>query len=444
MSHRDIRVLDVNDDRCILFNGVADIVSEKLPGYVGRCAKIFAETGDLAAALASEPEAQGIRREWVASQIAAVTGPARPEPAEPGPHELTRILTLCPSAACQLRCVYCYGGGEAPATRPLQMDWPMAKAACDYYLDHIRGKGASRIAVKFHGGQGEPMANPDIVKRVTDYLRGIAEKRGARFLTRMTTNGCYSEELARWVGGNIDLISHSFDGPPDIQNAQRPMASGGGSYETARRSLELFEQSGHLYKINSVVTSLGIDRMEEILRHFRSISQVRQIRLLAMEYCGRCEISGVEPIDFDHYADKLAELLPLAKELDFTLRSVYEGIPGRHTHYCGGCGYGFVAHPDGTVSTCHEAAAGSGLDELIVGRYEDGAVRIDWEKMQRLRERAAEALPECRQCTWRTNCAGNCLARAARQNGTVFSVDSNACKKTKRFFADYIISCSPG
>jgi uncharacterized protein len=320
------------------------------------------------------------------------------------------------------------------------MDWDLAKAAIDYYIAHPRTGDNTIYNLKFHGA-GEPMTNAGIVKKSIEYMRTLAEKNGGVLQTGITTNGYYPEETARWMAENITFITVSLDGPPDIHNAQRPVSNGGQSYDTALRSLKIFEEKGVLRQINAVVTELGIDRMEEILRHFRSISRVGQLRLLPMEYSRRCEISNISAIDAKRFSDNLEKLIPTAASLGFSLRSTYEDLGNYREHYCAACGYMLCVSPEGNLSSCQEVMNEmSGAPELLTGKYADGQIRLDWEQLMRLRGRTYHVLEPCKKCPFRTNCAGNCPVRAARKNGTIFSVDADACERHKRFLTRYLVN----
>jgi radical SAM protein with 4Fe4S-binding SPASM domain len=117
-------------------------------------------------------------------------------------------------------------------------------------------------------------------------------------------------------------------------------------------------------------------------------------------------------------------------------------------HYCGACGFNMVVSPDGRISTCVEVLsdANPGASELLVGKWvpERHDIEMDWDKMGRLRDRMDSLDDDCKSCTFRTNCAGNCLVRAARNRGTVMKADPEACAMTKAALSRFLTEMADG
>jgi radical SAM protein with 4Fe4S-binding SPASM domain len=133
--------------------------------------------------------------------------------------------------------------------------------------------------------------------------------------------------------------------------------------------------------------------------------------------------------------ERFNELLPVARSLGLEIISVVEQMDYYTDYYCGACGINMCVTPGGLVSTCVEAMDEKeyGIGELFIGKYDTGSggIVIDWDKVARLRTRTYRSLEECVHCAFRTNCSGSCLIRAGRKNGTVMSVDKDACNMVK-------------
>jgi uncharacterized protein len=282
------------------------------------------------------------------------------------------------------------------------------------------------------------MLNKGVIEKSIDYARAIAERKGQKLRTKISTNGCFSEDDALWTAGVFDNVSLALDGPPDIHDRQRPTPSGGGSYAAVVRTLRILENKGAPPRVNTVITPYGLDRMEEIIRHIRSVTRATDLRLLPMEYCGRCEESGIPPLDFKRYARNLESLMPAAQSLGFELVAALEASDSHSDDYCRACGRMMCVAPHGRISTCIEVMdETSGADEMLIGRYEGGEIIMDWDAVFRLRERTYHNLEPCVECAFRTNCSGGCLVRAARKNGTVMSVDMETCAMIKKVLTNY-------
>ncbi|SFR80243.1 radical SAM protein [Anaeromicropila populeti] len=426
-----LRVLWLEDGQCILFNALDKRISKICPSYVGKAAEEAASGKDLAVVI-EDVIAEKALQESTEKLITYIAG-SKIEKQKRLPVEVKRFnrtLVLCVSALCNLRCVYC--SGNAGNRSDNMMSWDLAKDSIDYFFDHCSESGP--YTLQFHGA-GEPMTNPDIVMKSVEYARQLANQRNQKLLTRMSTNGIFSSDVAEWMAENMNHVSLSFDGPPEIHNKQRPKRDGRGSYDTVVNTIKILTRTGSLRRMNTVVTNEGTDRLEEIIRHVYGISQVKEIRILPMEYCGRCEVSGVQPINLEKYKKSFENIIPVAQSLGVKIITNLEQLNYYTEHYCGACGFNMCVTPAGVVSTCVEAMdeREEGIDELFIGKYdkEIHSFSIDWDKVFKLRSRTYYNLDECGKCVFRTNCAGNCLIRSGRKNKTVMSVDKDACDMTK-------------
>lgn len=443
---KNIRVLWINDDECLLFNSLEQKISNRCSAVVGRIVErvISGEGLDAAAAAENLEKSLHIR---IAKLIDFIAGDPEAyrlwSPGDIHARGFYQVLVLCSSSACSLRCLYCYGSGGERSNR--MMDWELAKASIDFFFENTLSPGP--YTLQFHG-DGEPLTNFKIVKKSIKYAWEVARKRGKKVFTRVSTNGMLTEEQACWIAENFNHVTLSLDGPPDIHNRHRPKANGKASYDNVVRTMQLIEKTGALKRLNTVITTYSVDRMAEILYHIRSISKLQEIRLLPMSFCGRCEQASVPPLDSKHFEEQFIKVMPIAEALNFKMLSVIEQANYYTQYHCGACGLNMVVAPNGNISTCHEVLdrQDPGAEELLIGRYDDqaGKIQIDWEKVAKLRTRTYHNLPECVKCIFRTNCAGCCLSRAARDKGTVMAVDSEACQMVKTILSKYFIEMSNG
>lgn len=434
----NLRVFWLEDGQCILFNSSRQRVSGVYSAAIGKTVEAVCRGMDFDAA-ARETGASLKDCLAVTCALSHFGGGEPVTPPLPADRKcFYRTLVLAPSARCNMRCVYC--SGDAGERSDAVMDWDMAKAAIDYFYAHC--DETAPMVLQFHGA-GEPMTAPDIVRKATEYAREIAEQKNKLFFSRISTNGVMTREQALWLAQNMNHISLSIDGLPEVHNAQRPLKNGEGSYDTALGSLSVFKEYHAVKRINMVVSNQGLAHMEENLRHIHSLCGQIELRVLPMQYCGRSARTNQTPVDRAYFNRKLPELIQAGRELGVRVVTGTELMAYSTDHYCQACGYAMCVTPSGDVSTCVEAMfrEEKGLSELFIGTYDKEArtFSIDWEKVFRLRGRTYAALEGCRNCVFKTNCAGNCLVRAARENGTVFSVSKQACDMTKKALAAELI-----
>lgn len=434
----NLRILWLDDGQCILFNSQLKRVSKIYPAKVGKMVEALCKGMDFDVA-AKEMGVLPQDCETAKYLIYHIGGGVKV--AAPIPLNrpcFYRTLVLAPSAMCNLRCVYC--SGDAGERSNDKMDWSMAKAAIDYFFANCFDTGP--YTLQFHGA-GEPMTAPDIVKKSVEYARQIAMQKKQPLFTRISTNGIMTEEQAIWLAQNMNHISLSIDGLPEVHNVQRPLKNGGNSYDTVIRSLSIFRRTGALKRINMVVTNNGLEHMEEHLRHIYSLCGSVALRILPMEFCGRCEKTNQIPVDRRYFNQKLPDIIKIANELGIQVLTAAEQMDYCTEHYCQACGYAMCVTPSGDVSTCVEAMSKDekGIDEFFIGTYDrkSQTFLIDWNKVATLRKRNYASLESCQDCAFRTNCAGNCPMRAARKHGTIFSISEEACEMTKKVLTEELL-----
>ncbi|HUT52983.1 MAG TPA: radical SAM protein [bacterium] len=167
----------------------------------------------------------------------------RPEPVEP--YQPT-CATLFLTNRCNLRCTYCYASsGEAPLE---EMPLGLARAAIDVAAENAERRGLPKFDLGFHGG-GEPTLAREVMQGAVAHAR----QKNIRAEISGSSNGHYNEETLAWVQDNLDAMSVSFDGLPEVQDRQRRTAGGQGSHETVMRTIRAFDRRGFSYGLRMTV-----------------------------------------------------------------------------------------------------------------------------------------------------------------------------------------------
>lgn len=214
----NLRVFWLDDGQCILFNSSKQRVSSIYPATIGKTVEAICQGMDFDEA-AQETGASLKECLTVMYMLSHFGGGVKVSPPLPADSKrFLHTLVLAPSARCSLRCIYC--SGDAGERSDTVMDWDMAKTAIEYFFAHC--DETAPVVLQFHGA-GEPMTAPDIVKKATKYARELAAQKNKPFYSRISTNGIMTQEQAVWLAQNMDHISLSIDGLPEIHNAQRPL-----------------------------------------------------------------------------------------------------------------------------------------------------------------------------------------------------------------------------
>jgi uncharacterized protein len=132
-------------------------------------------------------------------------------------------LTLLPSLACNLRCVYCY---ETPDVRV--MSEAVQEAVVGLVRARLQREGS--LSVTWFGG--EPLLNFKIIENLSRTFMAICDERKAKYSSSIITNGYLldTETAEKLVELKVGHAQITLDGPEQIHDARRPTAGGAGSF----------------------------------------------------------------------------------------------------------------------------------------------------------------------------------------------------------------------
>ena len=344
-------------------------------------------------------------------------------------------MALFLTQSCNLRCVYCYGdGGEYGSGGSLE-----EKTACQAVDWLIEQSGeVKKIHVGFFGG--EPFLNFPTMKAVTAYAqKRIREVDKAIDFGAVTNATLLDDEKIAFIREHDISVMVSFDGPREIQDAQRPFAHGKGSYDVAvpkmRKLLEQCPQTS----AHAVLTGhIDPQRVKDALREvgFTEISMTPVSASLFAEKPGE-----TKP---DRDIDSITKFMEREAEtwLEYTRKrdnlflqqfapntqlypALVAFLHNEKKRYPCGAGLGLVGVScAGDVYLCHRFV---GMDAYKIGNV--FASELDREKYH---ISPVTFIEECRQCLARYYCAGGCKHDNASCCGSVFKLPEDRCRLTRR------------
>lgn len=403
----------------VLPNGDDFIVFAPLKGVVMRANR--AGVMQLASIMKSERydgEADPLILELERFGVVGEKGSSCPPPAPslgPQPYKPTQV-TLLLTSTCNLGCTYCYADANA---QRLEMPVQMGQDAIDYIVANALELGQPSIDVGFHGG-GEPTVVWDTFKNLTLYAREQTERNNLGLTLNTITNGCISNEKARWVADHFDGGTLSWDGPPDVQDAQRPTVGGKPSSRQVEESVQIFDELGFQYGIQSTITGSTVHRMSEIVEYFVSKSTCRKIKFEPVSSTGRFSDDGSDVPSLDDFARAFNEAWDVGQEYGVDLMfSASSRILGKPLcYFCGAMSQPFVLTPDAYITACYEVCSKDRQfdDIFLIGEYDKTTrtFHVDEEKRAPLRERSVHNMDMCQKCFCKYSCAGDCPARNMR------------------------------
>jgi uncharacterized protein len=307
---------------------------------------------------------------------------------------------------CNLRCIYCYA--DAGREKPVNMPLGLALQAVDLVYENAVGRGLASFEIGFHGG-GEPTLNWKVLTAAV----AAAEKKSLKAAITMSSNGCYPEEKTDYILDHFTGLSLSFDGPPEIQNRQRPQKDGSASFRQVMRTIAAFDRKKFNYGIRMTVVPDSLNQMPQAVAFLCSHTGVKQIQVEPAFARGRGKTMAVRAKEGRAFIAgfKQAYEIAAAKGVAF----FYSGarLEGLTQRFCTAPHEALVLLPTGEVSSCFEVhnlkhpLAGS----LIIGQLAETGLELRVQRWQCIMARKVDAIPYCRDCFCKYHCAGDCLGK---------------------------------
>ena len=335
--------------------------------------------------------------------LEAGAGPT-PLPADRGYHPTD--VTLFLTNRCNLRCSYCYAeAGERAAS---EMPAEVYRAAIELAVRNARRAGRP-AGVGFHGG-GEPTTAWATLTGAIEHARTVAGSAGVRFA--IATNGVMRRDHAELVATTFPMVTLSLDGPPDVQDAQRPPAGGGGSFAAVMAFVEVLQRHGTRFTIRSTITAATVDRQEELVDFFLANTRCRRLHFEPVFVSGRHRRGDGRAVPGEAFAERFLAAWDRARRGGAVLRYSAARLGGPYVSFCGVAMDPFSVTPDGDVTGCFEVCR---RDNPLAGafyfgsfRRDEGRFAIDTDALARLRGVNVVNKPLCDGCLARWGCAGDC------------------------------------
>jgi uncharacterized protein len=380
--------------------------------------------------------------------IEAGEGAERRQPEDSA--SLTRLVIFV-TTKCNLRCSYCYAhGGDSAKT----ISGEIWRLAMDHFFTSlhpspVRGAASRKtVNLTLHGG-GEPTVEFSILKEIVAEFRARAHAMGLQPSIAMGSNGTYGSAVHNWILENDVNVSISLDGPRAIHNRQRPLRSGGPSYDVVAHNLEGLVKAGRSVAIRATITNEALDAMEE------TVELARQIGLAAVHFepvtlTGRCATSEVSRPDVEQFTEKFLQCFLLG--LRYNMNVKYSGMHcfGRcRQRFCSACGQNFCVTPDGDVTTCYEVmdSADPAANIFFIGKVDVAGRRVilDQSRIDELKNRVAGNMEACKVCFLRNQCAGDCPVKSFRYSSRdLYSPDPFRCQIATRINRRLIVWLADG
>lgn len=330
---------------------------------------------------------------------------------------------IFPTSECNLKCVYCYArGGESKKI----LNFEILKKAVEFLNEN---NSVEKVSVFFHGG-GEPTIQFELLKKIKKY---VDEELKAEKIFSLQTNGVFSNETRNWIQKNINHVTVSCDGPPYIQDFQRPLRNGGKSSVFVENTIRFFVENFIDINVETVISKFSNERQAEILEYFHKLG-VNNVKFNPISERGRCLCS---PTEFSTSPGMLSFFKNLLKSMEladiYDVKLAFTGsLDFCKVASCVVASRAFIITPDGFVSPCISVPSRDAeYNELIFGFFDkkENKIKINQKKLEFLQKRTVQNIPKCQNCFMKWHCAGGCAISACLMHGRdIYSPYEGYCR----------------
>ncbi|MCK5015746.1 MAG: radical SAM protein, partial [Candidatus Peribacteraceae bacterium] len=338
-------------------------------------------------------------------------------------HVKKEMLSIFVTTNCNLNCSYCYTNKNSNGHISQTIDLDFVKKGIDEYYakEYVRH-------IRFFGA-GEPTTEFNLIKEIHDYA---TEKSNGIATFEIQTNGVFNDEIAQWMGKNIDIIWISCDGTPEIQDKYRPCLDNSKSSKIIEKNIGRIRDLGNsMVGIRATITKENLHKQKEIIDYFSQLGIENIWVDPIFPSVGDDEIE--DNFDMMDFAKEFLEACAHAEEKDMFYGSILTcNFNEDVSQSCRAC----VPLPhlttDGYVSACDMALFGADknhMQPLIYGEWDakNQEILYDDDKIKIIRSRHVENLPECKNCTSKNHCGGYCLGEVLNETKSLFGCKQSVC-----------------
>lgn len=336
--------------------------------------------------------------------------------------------------SCNLRCIYCYGGGGEYGTGG-SMEAETAFKAIDWFIE--KAAKMKKVHLGFFGG--EPLLNFPLMKAVVEYAQKRTKEMGKEVAFFLTSNATLlDDEIIAFFKEHQISVQISFDGPKEVQDAQRPYANGQGTYNSTVPKIKKLlaavpRTSGHAVLVGNTDPQLVKDALQEIGFSKVSISPA-SVSLFSEDSAKELSARDTQTVlqALEQEAETWLHLIH-CKDSDCLKRlkassglyGLYRGMVSllhnsKRPHFCG-AGRGLVGvSVSGDVYLCHRFV---GMEEYKLGSiFEHDLNREEYLK------NPITCNQLCADCFARYYCAGGCKHDNLSSCGSITAPSEDMCR----------------
>lgn len=347
---------------------------------------------------------------------------------------------------CNLNCTYCYGAEDGSSVGGTygsrgKMALTTAISSVDWLLKNSGDR--ENVGIVFFGG--EPLLNFPLMKEIVEYADKKADAVGKTMTYSITTNGSLLDaEKIEFLRKNRVNVTVSMDGGKRIQDSQRPLPGGGGSYDlVATKVKELLKVIPDADCRGTIINDADVEEAEKDLRDigFKKIHLTVASKSLIRDDASKYGDPTGEDTRFHHTAETIrSEALKLvnairAKDVDLVNQAIMHTAWGkklsryseqfinrRKTHFPCGAGRHYVGvSASGEIFPCHRFVGAN--DTKLGSVFNDDIDRSAYHKTTVHHDNPNS----CSTCFAKYVCSGGCHHDNMGFSGDIHGPDPQMC-----------------
>lgn len=340
-----------------------------------------------------------------------------------------RSLTINVAQVCNLKCTYCAAGGDGTYGDPAnEVDLSVVTPQIRMLLKSVREGETFRII--FLGG--EPLVAPHAIRAIARFCALETAGRGIRMRYDIVTNGTLiTPETAELLASLNCHVTISLDGPPEVNDVQRPTRGGLGSTARTLRGLE------NLAKVRSRLGSVTAGAVFG-KHHTGVVATWKFLQPFGFDSIKLDFAAGDHDSEASRaYVEEVAKVADLAfatgGEKELRKLNLFESVfsildeQSRIHNHCEAGKSHLQVDTRGRFYVCQWFVND---DSEQVGQ----GTELDLEKLARFKDPLLE-LNDCRTCWAKHLCGGGCMVVHKLKTGSKHRKDDEFCLRTRSILA---------
>lgn len=360
-----------------------------------------------------------------------------------------RDFIICPTIACNLKCIYCFEGDDHSAK--MIMSNEKLEAIFKFIREQIEKDKDKPCKLTLFGGEPLLKTNKEIVQKVFDFAD--ENDLSLTIITNGTNTDGYLEMFEKFNNkhNNKLQIQITLDGNKEIHDKRRIRADGKGTFDEIIKTIGKFIELGifvlirvnvdkeniyHLGEIENIFKEKGWDKSKKIYPYISPV----------LDNCLKSENvfkeSELLQIVIDNYPEILEGKGFYKSLISTTVPYVKSFFNEKNDHkpwklsYCDATGgNSIVFGPNGSMVTCLNYA---GKEENMVGRFDGDGIHFDDVEIDKWRNRTIFRMPKCLDCKYCLVCGGGCPALSVMHKGDINDPMCSDIADVMSIYVEYI------